>query len=143
MNIYLGGPSAYAQAIESLGDLLPRYGVYCTHPWWREVQAAEADGVEPNSATLPATVAASCLEGVAVADVVVAVVASKGVGVWVELGYALALGKPVVLVRLASAPPSVFDKLCTSVLDVEGDGVVVPETLAAVCRRAVKKKARA
>lgn len=139
--IYLGGPSAYADSISELASKVNTFGLEVTHRWWQEVLEAESSGVAPNDPALPMMVALNCLAGVGAADVFVGVIASKGVGVWVELGYAIALGKPVLLLATEHAVPSVFTKMADQVLDI-GDSAK-PSLIAQVVRRINAQKARA
>ena len=77
--------------VKDIVDLLEAAGFACTQRWWTEEPAATASGW--------AAVADRDLRGVATADVVLVLATQgrEGMGMWVEMGYALALGKPVLL----------------------------------------------
>ena len=72
-------------------DRLEAAGWACTHRWWTEMPSEHAAGW--------AASADRDLRGVAAADLVVvlAMQGRAGTGMWVELGYALGLRKPVLL----------------------------------------------
>lgn len=72
-------------------DRLESAGWACTHKWWTETPSEHVAGWAAN--------ADRDLRGVAAADLVVvlAMRGREGTGMWMEMGYALGLGKPVLL----------------------------------------------
>lgn len=95
LKIYLAAASSQWQEARRLIELLAPLGYVQTHDWTLEIEHLVNTGKPPLT---PEGIVAADLGGVLAADVLVLALHpdSPTVGAWVELGYALAHGKPVV-----------------------------------------------
>ena len=99
MKVFVSGKIGTEQHPERLMRQLEAAGHTITFDW------TTIDHLRPYEKNGPASAKAATLElaGVAAADVLIVLSHERGAGMFVELGAALALGKPVVLVE---RPPS-------------------------------------
>ena len=102
MRVYVAGASKELPLVQSLQNQLRSHGVHVTHDWTADVLAAKLAGKVTDSDLSHAeayTAAEEDLRGVATAHFVWLVAPadnSTSIGGWVELGYALGRGVPVV-----------------------------------------------
>jgi nucleoside 2-deoxyribosyltransferase len=91
LRIYIACPYRFKAMAEFYAARVEEMGHAITHKWWN-VEAP------PNPQDLMMRVwAAADLEGVLWADYLWVLAQDHGVGTWVEMGYALALSKPVIV----------------------------------------------
>jgi len=127
MNVYVACSWARRADARKVGEELTGLGYYITRPWWEH--EAQYDGIRPSVDVVKKLTgfAWEDFDAVKRADIVIALIAdgprdkvtldAAGCGTFVEVGIALADGKPVILANLddRTKPPAfrnVFDYLC-------------------------------
>lgn len=92
---YVAGPLAMWEEVQRNQQWLHDHGVVISHDW---TSGAEDYITSGKSTEQNFEIATRCIEGVAVADVVLVLISSylPSQGLWVEIGAALALGKRVI-----------------------------------------------
>lgn len=94
MRIYVAGPLAAFQQGRALSKALETRGYRVVSSWHDVVEEGMIDPTCPDARQLACN---ACLEEVDLADVVVAMVAMPNPrGTYVEIGYAIGKGKPVI-----------------------------------------------
>lgn len=117
--VYIAAPWLRRERAIEAAAALEGAGIQITRKWWLyEDPAAGANGQGSGTLSLYATALAELdIKAVREADAVIALVAPEGgVGMWVECGAALALGKRVIAINLDNfdeSPPrrSIFDNM--------------------------------
>lgn len=101
--VYVAGPSAELQRCERVIATVRDLGIRVTHDWPAALAAGHGD----------LALAPACLAGVAAADLVLVLAPAGGttIGAWAEMGAALVLRKPVLLVWREGTPIP-FESLC-------------------------------
>ena len=100
MNIFVSGKVGEEQSIRTVMDFLRSHGHHVTFDW---TAIPHLKPYEENP-VLSAKAAELEIKGVQSADVVIVLAHERGVGLFVELGAALALGKPVIVKSQHPAP---------------------------------------
>jgi hypothetical protein len=100
MKVFVSGKVGDSEVVEELGKELRSLGHEITFDW------TTIDHLRPYETNAEASTDAAELEieGVRSAEVLVLVAHARGVGMYVELGAALALGKPVLALVSGEAP---------------------------------------
>jgi hypothetical protein len=99
---YVAGASSEVLRCERFISMVRELGIEVTHDWPEDLRTAR---VEPEAVDV--YLSPRCLAGIAAADLVVVLAPlSAGVtaGAWVEMGAALALRKPVLLIAAKTGP---------------------------------------
>lgn len=107
--VYVAGPSAEIDRCDHMIAALDRLArgprIIVTHNWPEQVRLGGTD----------ATLSPACLAGVASADLVLVLaptLRTGTIGAWAEMGAALVLRKPVILVIHEAGPAIPFESLC-------------------------------
>lgn len=118
---YIAASSHETDRAERVMQALDAAGFVCSHNWIPTVRAAFASGTSESSLddAVAAEHARGDLLGVATCDVFVLLAPStKTKGAWLEFGYALALGKRVVVAHdsPSTARQSIFTRLADAIV---------------------------